>query len=248
MSLIKHNVSQRGYSLIEMAIVLIILGFLLAAVLMPLQAQRNIVAQLKTESILDDAKQALIGFAQTHGRFPCPATSNGSAIFPDNTGTANPNASGICVVQTGFLPGKTLGLQLLDEQGYALDAWQNRIRYAITTANDAAFTKSNGMYDIGITALEPNLRVCATASATGCTDRINLIDNAVAVVFSLGATAGQISGGLDENQNITTISNTIFVSHSITSATSSNGEFDHMVIWVSPYVLYNAMIVAGQIH
>lgn len=121
MKINKKQINQLGFSLVEMAIVLIILGFLLAAILLPLQAQRNIAAQLKTETILDDAKKALIGFAQMHGHLPCPATNHGSAIFPDDTGTANSNASGGCVAQSGFLPATTLGLQPVDERGYLLD-------------------------------------------------------------------------------------------------------------------------------
>ena len=178
-----------------------------------------------------------------HGRLPCPATNAGSAVFPDDTGTANPNASGACVVQTGFLPAKTLGLQSVDAQGYAVDAWKNRIRYAITAANDSAFTKTNGMNDLGVAALEPNLRVCTTAAATDC-----LVDYAAAVIFSLGANASQPSGGVDESQNVTTPINTLFVSHTMTTPAAANGEFDHMVVWLSPYILYNAMIVAGQLH
>lgn len=245
---INHRSTERGFSLIEMAIVLIILGFLLAAFLLPLQAQRNIASQLKTEAILEDIKKALIGFAQIHGHLPCPATANGSGIFPDDTGTANAHLTGVCVVQTGFLPAQTLGLQPIDAQGYALDAWQNRIRYAITKANNDAFAKPNGMYDIGLTALEPDLRVCATMSAIVCTNRIHLINNAAAVVFSLGATGGQASGGVDERQNLTAPLNTTFISHPITTVASTNGEFDHIVTWLSPYMLYNAMIVAGQLH
>jgi len=239
---------QLGFTLVEMAVVLIILGFLLAAALLPLQAQRNIAAQLKTEEILAGAKVALIGFAQTHGRLPCPATNGGSDVFPDDMGTANPNASGGCVVQTGFLPAKTLGLQSVDAQGYAVDAWQNRIRYAVTKANNDAFTTTNGMNDLGVALLKPDLKVCASISPSDCTNRIHLIDNAAAVIFSLGATANQPGGGADENQNLTTPINTTFVSHAMTMPTSANGEFDHMVTWLSPYILYNAMITAGQLH
>lgn len=248
MKLSQYSVKQLGFSLVEMAMVLVILGFLLAVVLLPLQAQRNIAAQLATESILADAKKALIGFAQTHGHLPCPATNNGSAVFPDDTGTAHVNGSSGCAAQAGLLPAKTLGLQSIDEQGYALDAWHNRIRYAITSANNGAFSKPNGMYEVGITALTPDLKVCATVSAAACTNNLHLIDNAVAVIFSLGATANQVSGGADENQNLIVPSNTTFISHPITTSASANGEFDHMVTWLSPYVLYNAMIVAGQIH
>jgi len=244
----KYHFNQYGFSLVEMAIVLIILGFLLAAALLPLQAQRHIAAQLETETILADAQKALIGFAQTHGRLPCPATNHGSAVFPDDMGTENPSGSGVCVVQSGFLPAKTLGLQAIDAQGFALDAWQNRVRYAVTLAHDGAFTKTNGMNDLGVAALAPDLKVCATASATGCTNRINLIDNAVAVIFSLGATANQTSGGIDENRNLMMPTNNTFISHTITTSASTNGEFDHIVTWLSPYVLYNDMITAGQLH
>lgn len=243
MRLANNNRKQFGFTLVEMAIVLVILGFLLTAVLLPLQAQRSIAKQLKTEAILANAKTALIGFAQTHGRLPCPASNNKSAVFPDDTGTANPNASGVCVTQVGFLPAKTLGLQSIDTQGYALDAWQNRIRYAVTNANDYAFTKANGMNDLGVSTLNPNLRVCTNAAATDC-----LVESAVVVIYSLGATANQSSGGLDEGQNLTVPTNTTFVSHTMTTAASPNGEFDHMVTWLSPYILYNAMIVAGQLH
>lgn len=243
MRLANNSARQRGFNLIEMTIVFVILGFLLAAALLPLQAQRSIAAQLKTEAILANAKIALIGFAQAHGRLPCPATNNGTAIPPDDTGTANPNASDACVAQVGFLPAKTLGLQSIDAQGYALDAWQNRIRYAVTNVNNSAFTKTNGMNDLGVAALAPNFRVCTSAAAVDC-----LVENAVVVIFSLGATANQPSGGIDEGQNLTVPVNTVFVSHTMTTATSANGEFDHMVTWLSPYILYNAMIMAGQLH
>ena len=178
---------------------------------------------------------------------PCPATSNGSAVFPDDTGTANQNVSGTCVAQSGFLPANTLGLQSVDAQGYAVDAWQNRVRYAVTSANDGAFTRDR-MNDLGVSALSPDLIVCSSISAAVCTSRINLTNHAVAVIFSLGATANQASVGADESQNLITPTNTTFVSHPITTAASSNGEFDHMVTWLSPYVLYNAMITAGQLH
>lgn len=248
MTLPQTQKQQTGFTLVEMAIVLIILGFLLAALLLPLQAQRDVSAQLETERLLDNAKKALLGFAQAQGRLPCPATNNGTGVFPDDTGTANPEGGGVCVVQTGFLPAKTLGLTPADSQGYALDAWDNRIRYGITTANASAFTSNDGMNTTGIANLTPDLCVSATASAITCPANTNLINNAVAVIYSLGATGTQGSGGIDENQNLITPTNNRFVSHTATGAGEPNGEFDHIVTWLSPYVLYNTMITAGQLH
>ena len=248
---------QRGFTLIEMAMVLVIFGLLLAAVLISLQAQHNFALQTETGNTLNVARKALLGFAQTQGRLPCPATNNGTAVFPDDTGTASPNASGTCAQQVGFLPAATLGIQPADAQGFALDGWNNRIRYAVNQANNIGvlnndFTTTNAMASLGIASLQPNLRVCASqtgVTATKCsggTETNFLINNAVAVIYSLGATGGLASGGTDEDKNLD--GNAVFVSHDITAAGAPNGEFDHLVTWISPYVLYNAMIQAGQLH
>jgi prepilin-type N-terminal cleavage/methylation domain-containing protein len=147
-----------GFTLVEMAIVLVILGFVLSALLLPLQAQRQQLAQAQTENTLENAKRALIGFAQAQGRLPCPATA---ANFQGNTdagsqgqenpilGTHNnlpiplqPN----CAALSGFLPAATLGIQPADAQGFALDAWNNRIRYAVANDNSS---NSAAPYSIG---------------------------------------------------------------------------------------------------
>jgi len=50
-----------GFSLVEMAIVLVILAFVLAALLLPLQAQRNQLAQSQTKNTLELAKKSIVG-------------------------------------------------------------------------------------------------------------------------------------------------------------------------------------------
>lgn len=245
------RVQTRGFTLIEIAIVLVIVGLLLAAFLLPLQAQRELAYQIETQTTLENARKALLGFAQANGRLPCPATNGGTAVFPDDTGTSNPLAGGPCVWQSGFLPGSTLGIQPTDIQGYVLDAWNNRILYTVTQANASAFTTANQINTLGITALGPNLRVCATSTPASCTAFVNLVNNSVAVIFSTGATGSLGSVGRpDELENLNKVANidTTFVSHATTAAGAPNGEFDHLVTWISPFVLYNAMIQAGQLH
>jgi prepilin-type N-terminal cleavage/methylation domain-containing protein len=56
---LQNKYAQLGFSLVEMAIVLVILGFVLSALLLPLQAQRQQIAQSQTEKTLEIAKQAL---------------------------------------------------------------------------------------------------------------------------------------------------------------------------------------------
>jgi prepilin-type N-terminal cleavage/methylation domain-containing protein len=253
---------QQGFSLVEMAIVLVILGFVMGALLLPLQAQRNQLAQSQTENTLEIARKALLGYAQAKGRLPCPAT----AI---STGLEAPLGGNVaCTSQLGYLPAATLGIQPTDADGFAVDAWNNRIMYAVaqnsttaTPANTATpdLTTNNAtdsMGIIGIANLTPELRVCNTATGitttacSGGTESNYLINNAAVVIYSLGATGLQASGGADENVNpkVPTNPKSVFVSHDVTGTSATNGEFDHMVTWISPYVLYNAMIEAGQLH
>lgn len=244
-----RGTKSQGFSLVEMAIVIVIFGLLLATFLMPLQAQRNVALQLQTDVTLESAKQALLGFAQANGRLPCPATGSSS-------GAEAPLGGGLCSQQIGFLPAATLGIQPTDSQGYAIDAWGSRINYVVTQVNSAGgaatpdFTTAGEISNVGISALAPDLRVCGTSTAASCSGAVNLINNAVVVIYSTGATGASGSvGKADEMENLNAVGNvdTVFVSHDI-RANDPNGEFDHQVIWISPYILYNAMIQAGQLH
>jgi prepilin-type N-terminal cleavage/methylation domain-containing protein len=249
---------KHGFTLIEMAIVLIILGLVLSSLLVPIRAQRDLQAQRQTEETLARAKQVLLGYAQTFGRLPCPAT-------PLTNGNEAPVGGGACTVTSGLLPAATLGIQPINNDGFAIDGWNNPIQYAVTSATNGGlitpdFTTAGEISDIGLATLQPNLRVCRSGTgvldivttppthscSVGITPETNfLTNNAVAVIFSLGLTGNLASGGVDELENAT--GNNIFVSHDIAAAGAPNGEFDHMVIWVSPFELYNGMIAVGQL-
>ena len=271
----KKSQFSYGFTLVEMAVVLVILGFVLSALLLPLQAQRQQLAQSQTEITLETAQKALLGYAQQNGRLPCPATA-ASNIDAGSLGQENPvggthtppTAVPNCASQVGFLPAATLGLQPTDASGFALDAWNNRIRYAITADNSSArilsgattacggdtapdFTTSGNMSVVGLACLAPNLRVCSSSTASSCTNTVNLTNNAVVVIYSLGSTGSEPDGGADELENTHAFgvgnTDTTFVSHDVRE-NDANGKFDHMVVWISPFVLYNAMIEAGQLH
>jgi type II secretory pathway pseudopilin PulG len=230
-----------GFSLVEMAVVLVILGFVLATLLLPLQAQREQLFRSQTENTLEIARKALLGFAQSQGRLPCPATANG---------IENPTGGGACASAVGFLPAATLGIQPTDANGFAIDGWNNPIRYAVTTVNTAGgaatpdFTTSGEISVVGIANLAPDLRVCADSAVANCSATEYLVNNAVAVVFSTGPTVAAGSGGADEDENLD--GDTVFVSQA--PIVTAGNEFDHLVVWLSPYVLYNAMVETGQLH
>jgi len=230
---------QTGFSLVEMAIVLLIVAVLLGGLLPTLSGQIEQRRVSETGKQLDEIKDALIGYAIVNGRLPCPATSNSNGI-------ENPVTGGNCAnFNSGFLPASTLGLAGTDSSGFAIDAWGNRIRYAVTSWNNV-FTTTNGMSTVGISNLAPTLLVCSTATgitATTCASGTSLTTNGVpAVIYSTGKNSGS---GIDEAAN--TDGNITFVSHTPAPGSAANGSFDDMVVWLSPNTLLNRMVAAGKL-
>lgn len=234
-----------GFTLVEMAIVLAIVAMLLGGLLPTISSQMEQQHRSETRKQLDEIRDALLGFAIANGRLPCPAsaTTNGLEDPPP------PAVPGACNhPYDGFVPAVTLGITPTDSQGYALDGWSNRIRYAITKANSNAFTftTANQMQTVGMGALNPDLSVCASATgitATSCGTAISLTNNAVAVIYSVGKST--TAAGADEAANLN--GDQVFVSHDPASAGATNGEFDDIVTWISPNILFNRMVAAGKL-
>ena len=116
----------RGFTLVELAMALFVIALLMGTVMYTLSAQND--QRMRTDSLrsLDEAKELLVTFAIVNGRLPCPAstTSNGSE---------DPVGGGACTsFYNGYLPARSIGFQPQDSSGYGIDAWGNRIRYAVS--------------------------------------------------------------------------------------------------------------------
>jgi len=233
-----------GFSLVELTIVLLIVGILLGGILMSVTAQMELRNTAETQKYLEEIRDALVGFAIANDRLPCPASET-------SNGVASPEIGGACTNNyNGFVPAATLGLQPVNNQGYAIDAWGNRLRYAVTTANSNAFTTTNGMKTTGLSALAPNLLVCSTAtgiSGSSCGPNASLTSSpgVPIVIYATGKNGGNGTGS-DEAAN-TDGTNRTFVSHAPSPGTAPNGEFDDIVIWLSPHALYNRIVAAGKL-
>lgn len=247
--------AQRGFTLIELAIVLFIVALLLGGMLLPLAAQQDIRNYGDTQKILLEARDALLGFAMANDRLPCPATTPNGVEDPVGGSTAlipctNPHG--------GFLPAATLGLSPVDAQGYRLDGWGgesiHRLRYAVTvattaTTNTNAFTTSNGMKTTTMAELKPDLQICSTGTGiTGagtataaCAANASLATDAVAVIYSLGKNAGTGGTSADELPNVNVPADRAFVN------AAQGANFDDQMLWLSKNTLFNRMVAAGRL-
>jgi prepilin-type N-terminal cleavage/methylation domain-containing protein len=258
----------RGFSLIELAIGLVIVAVLLSSLLVPLVTQVDQRRTAEAQRLLEDARNALIGFAAANGRLPCPAVNA-------SNGAESPAGGGACTSWVGFLPAATLGLTPVDPQGFQTDPFgnqSNRLRYAVSDANigstvdtftttSTATTGMRGATMASIAASTGLLRVCSTASssATSCSAGVPLANGtAIAVVYSIGkngilytegtagdclapgATCAGISA--DETENVDM--DRVFVSRP--PSETAGAEFDDMLVWISPSMLFGRLIAAGQ--
>lgn len=248
---------QSGYSLVELAVVMLIVALLIGGLLLPLSAQQEVRNRAETERTLAEIQAALVGYAIVAGRLPRPATSatNGAE-------TATPcTTDALC---TGFIPWSTLGIT-------KTDGWGKLIRYSVTPAYAGGAT---GTTLISLTSVANRTVItrdstgrtsylagngsCLAASPFTCTDACTTADQcAAAVVFSHGkerfgtmdgGTANQVSSAtsLDEIANDT--GSTQFFSRTLNDNTgTSGGEFDDLMTWIPTYTIVNRLVAAGKL-
>ena len=98
--------TESGFTLIELAIAIAIIGLLMGALLVPLATHSHASKNRATERDLKEIKEALIGFGISTGRLPCPdTTGNGveDLVVPPATPPPPPPPYD-CVALEGNLP------------------------------------------------------------------------------------------------------------------------------------------------
>jgi type II secretory pathway pseudopilin PulG len=214
--------------LTELAIVLVIVGLLLASLMPSLTAQTDQRHYSETTQTMHEIRDALLGYAVAHSAadgkplLPCPDT--------DDDGMENRTGND-CTSDEGRIPWSDLGVT-------RWDSWNNRIRYRVTKD----FSRKN----IGITlASTGDLRICPDAACT-----TTLASSVPAVLVSHGKNGlgafnaiGGINSdptGADELVNKNT-GDKDFVSH------APAPDFDDVVVWLPTTILLNRMVVAGRL-
>ncbi len=246
---------QKGFTLVELAMALVVVALILGGLLVPLGTQVEQRKISETQKALDEIREALIGYAldgahsATDGKpyLPCPDT--------DGDGLEQPRAAGVCPSQEGRVPWATLGTP-------KTDAWGNQFRYRVHpsfSSSTAGFTLSSS----------PNLRVCATAACTA-TLGVNLVavvlshgkngygarnDGGSVVAVPAGASADELENidGRDNpaagtaNPDTADTADVDFVSRTASEAGTTAGEFDDLVTWLSSNILFAKVVAAARL-
>lgn len=262
--LMNKNIS--GFTLVEIAMVLMIIGLLLGGLIPTLSTQIESQRINETRKQMDEIQQALIGYALINGRLPCPAKASlatglanaGMEALTNNT-CACVNSSGSTVADTsalpctgttvtGVLPWVTLGLK-------ETDAWERRYTYRVTRIFADQIAAST--FGTGCTPSPAPTASSFALCSPGEPDVYSadsggtVIANNVPAIFlshgknGAGAYTQQgtqlfASSDADEEENSDNNDNK-FVSHNPTPS------FDDLLAWITPGILLNRMVAAGKL-
>lgn len=216
---------QAGFTLAELAVVLVILALLSGSLLIPLGSRMEMRDRQISLERLRDIQQALTGFAIIHGRLPCPSTE----ADPEHPAYGIEDPPPCNIAQEGRLPWRTLAMPATDAWGSerlnASDGWSGHWHYRV----DRQFANHP------ITAAHPpsdNLQI-----RTPDERAITVTDSqAVAIIFSTGA--NRTADGRN-------------ASYSATQAQYHAGEptdsFDDLLVWIGRPLLIARLAQAGRL-
>lgn len=221
----KSRPLAHGFTLVELAMVLVILALLGGSLLVPVASRIEARDRQTTLERLRDIQHALTGFAIIHGRLPCPSTETDPASPAYGLEDGPP-----CnLALEGVLPWRNLAVPATDAWGRerltAGEPWAGHWRYRL----DPAFARA----PIGA-ATEPaaHLQIRDHDSR-----RITTVDSqAVAIVWSTGP--NQRADGSN-------------ASHSSASPSYQAGEpgadFDDLLAWIGRPLLIARLAQAGRL-
>jgi len=246
-----------GFTLTELAVVLAIVALLIGGAMATLSSQIERRDNEETLRRLNAAADAVLAYAIVHRRLPCPAIAGATGDEALATGTTA--AGGSCTTNYGgFLPARTIGFQPVDAAGYGVDAWGNRLRYAvantITNCTGSSvtphFTSVANLKANGVSCQPNDLDICAPAdTTTGCAaaNRVVSTSTVALIIFSTGKDGSLPAASQGPHELANTDGNAAFISHPPAGIDSATGRFDDVMVWIPAGVVYAKLIGSGAL-
>ncbi|GAB7563885.1 hypothetical protein LG202_19240 [Methylobacillus methanolivorans] len=213
----------QGFTLVEMAMVLVIVGFVISALLIPIGAQRDIHYIEANRSALKTINEAIIGFVVLNGRLPCPAPAMSADVELTNGGIEDCSSN---QGKEGFLPWRTLSVD-------ATDAWRGRWHYRV----DQGFTNS--------TSFSTKMLAAPTTQFLFIDD-LDLQDANGNSLLSSSAPERPLAIVFSAGKNLMADGHNAVVDNVYQVSDFSNN-YDDMLIWLSRPILLNKLIATGRL-
>ena len=254
--------------------VLFIVGLLLGGILVPLSTKLEQDSRDRTQVVLDDIKEALLGYTVINGRMPCPDCPDGNA--PCNAVAAANRNDGIadwsgtvgtrtCIVQVGNLP-------WVDLQVPEFDSWNRHFTYRVTPE----FSRESNTAACGTPAVDVSFELCTAGDIDIYSSYTpppypatpTVAENVPAIVVSHGSDAYEPAQTNQQVENYDrnpvnpdtgsailssytsgNYSANVFIYADFARDTSLDPptRFDDLIMWISPNLLMNRMIISGRL-
>ena len=242
----EYTKKAQGFSLLEIAIVLVIISLLLAF-LLPTITGRISTARLEaTRGKEELIKTALIAFVAQNKRLPCPAIEN---LPPTDANygreaTVPGTCTGTTALTAGAMRGVVPWLALGLNDDIALDGYYQRFSYILTTSQ----TNLNANT---VSGLAGNIAIHSATPIT-VANQINVNNLAVVALISHGANSAgaftpsgtriALPAGADELEN-TDVANTAFINKDFSQNVVN--PFDDVVMAITPADILNGLEKSG---
>jgi prepilin-type N-terminal cleavage/methylation domain-containing protein len=256
---------ESGFSLTELSIVLVIIGLLISGMISGFATFRKNSLIQQAQRDLEIIHDALVGYATSNGRLPCPDridSGDGQQDW-DNTN---------CDTNFGFLPYRDLGLS-----GVVTDPWGIQYAYRVEgefadnvpgTSDSAACPDADFPAAAGVSfeicaqggILVHDMGGVAPGDCGGSVPTCNVIaENIPAIFYSFGAdgfdtqSVHELENMIDNASNdpgivINDPNEEVFVWRQYSDTLgATDTRFDDQVMWISTYVLINRLIQAQRL-
>lgn len=237
--------AMQGFTLVEMAMVLIITGFILGGLLVSFTAQIEIRNHNETKQKIAAIKEAIVGYTIAYGRLPCPAdptVSSGTV----GVGTQKFNVAGTaCNSTAGVVPWVDLGV-------LETDAWGRRFTYSVSNSFSDVIVLNTVAPPVSCLSVPTNssFALCSEGDITVTDGVVAIAIKVPAIVVSHGKNGfgaympdgskiSDTAASVQEKENSDSDAD-------FTSMTE-NSAYDDIVDWISPNILFNRMVTAGRL-
>lgn len=240
-SLINRPPRQAGFTLVEMAIVLLILTLLASGLTVGLSAHMARRAEAATDDALAEARDALLGHVVLRRFFPCPAKSA-------TDGAEDRNSPTTCRKYVGLLPWAALGI-------HGLDGWAHRLRYAVATpyVKDINLSVVAEMASLADGAIDIKTRnIDGTElflTTTGGKTPVVILSHGPNGFGATDQDGNLLAAptGSDEARNAGGDGKLFYSRPLSENPAAPGGAFDDRLTWLSPNLLAHRLVSAGRL-